>query len=209
MIIKNGYVIIDNKLVRKDVEITGNIISNVADNLEGNDILDASDCLIMPGAFDAHVHLREPGYEYKETIKSGTLAAAKGGVTSILTMPNLKPCPHNEENLKVQQDILDKDSCVVAYPSAAVSVNEQGKEMADLENLCKKVIAITDDGVGVNNIEILKEACKLAKELDLVVASHAEDLVDSKLPQGEYVAVRREIEIYFLRKRTQFHLSAN
>ena len=194
MIIKNGYVIIDNKLVRKDVEIIGNVISKVEDNIDGNDILDASDCLIMPGAFDAHVHLRQPGYEYKETISSGTLAAAKGGVTSILTMPNLNPCPHNEENLKVQQDIIDKDAIVNAYPSAAVSVNEKGVEMADLENLCQKVIAITDDGVGVNNIEILTKAMEIAKKYDVVMASHAEDSVNGKLPEGEYNAVIREIE---------------
>ena len=195
MIIKNGYVIIDNKLVKKDVEITGNIISKIDDNIEGLEVLDATDCLIMPGAFDAHVHLRQPGFEYKETILSGTKAAAKGGVTSILTMPNLNPCPHNLENLKVQQDIIDKDSVVNAYPSAAVSVNEKGQEMSDLENLCKKVIAITDDGVGVNNIEILTKAMEIAKKYDVVMASHAEDSVNGKLPEGEYNAVRREIEL--------------
>ena len=194
MIIKNGYVIIDNKLVRKDVEIIGNVISKVEDNIDGSDILDASDCLIMPGAFDVHVHLRQPGYEYKETISSGTLAAAKGGVTSLLTMPNLNPCPHNLENLKVQQDIIDKDALVNAYPSAAVSVNEKGVEMADLENLCQKVIAITDDGVGVNNIKILTKAMEIAKKYDVVMASHAEDSVNGKLPEGEYNAVIREIE---------------
>ena len=195
MIIKNGYVIIDNKLVKKDVEITGNIISKIDDNIEGLEVLDATDCLIMPGAFDGHVHLRQPGFEYKETILSGTKAAAKGGVTSILTMPNLNPCPHNLENLKVQQDIIDKDSVVNAYPSAAVSVNEKGQEMSDLENLCKKVIAITDDGVGVNNIEILTKAMEIAKKYDVVMASHAEDSVNGKLPEGEYNAVRREIEL--------------
>lgn len=195
MIIKNGYVIIDNKLTKKDVEITGNIISKVADDIQGSDTLDASDCLIMPGAFDVHVHLRQPGYEYKETIASGTNAAAKGGVTSILTMPNLNPCPHNLENLKVQQDIIDLDSVVNAYPSAAVSVNEKGIEIADLENLCQKVIAITDDGVGVNNLEILTKAMEIAKKYDVVMASHAEDSINGKLPEGEYNAVRREIEL--------------
>ena len=106
MIIKNGYVIIDNKLVKKDIEIKGNIINDIKDEINGEDILDASDCLIMPGAIDVHVHLRQPGFEYKETILSGTKAAAKGGVTTVFSMPNLYPCPHNLENLKVQKDII-------------------------------------------------------------------------------------------------------
>ena len=111
--------------------------------------------MIIPGATDVHVHLRQPGFEYKETIKSGTMAAAKGGVTSIITMPNLNPCPHNVENLKVQEDIIERDAVIHVYPSGAVTVNEKGQEIADLEELCKKVVCVTDDGVGVNNIDIL------------------------------------------------------
>ena len=195
MIIKNGYIIINNNLVKKDLLIENNIISKIDDDLQGKDILDATDCLIIPGATDVHVHLRQPGYEYKETIKSGTMAAAKGGITNVLSMPNLNPCPHNLENLKVQQDIINTDAVVHVYPYGSVSKDEKGKEIADLENLCKKVVAITDDGVGVNNIEILKKAMEIAKKHDLVIASHAEDLVDGKLPQGEYVAVKREIEL--------------
>lgn len=195
MIIKNGFIVKDNKLVKKDLLIENNLIAKIADDLQSNDFIDATNCLIMPGACDVHVHLRQPGYEYKETIKSGTMAAAKGGITTVLSMPNLKPCPHNLENLKIQQDIIDKDAIVHVYPYGAVTKDEKGIEMADLENLCKEVIAITDDGVGVNNIEILIKAMEIAKKHDLVIASHAEDVVDGKLPQGEYVAVKREIEL--------------
>ena len=149
----------------------------------------------MPGMIDIHCHLREPGFEYKETIETGTKAAAKGGVTTVFSMPNLNPCPHNVENLKVQEDIIEKDAVIHVYPSGAVTVNEKGQEIADLDNLCKKVVCVTDDGVGVNNIDILIEAMKIAKKHNIVLASHAEDSVDGKLPQGEYVAVKREIAL--------------
>ena len=196
MIIKNGYIVVNNKLERKDILIEGNQIVDISNNIDLKDeILDATDCLIMPGGVDVHVHLRQPGYEYKETISSGTNAAAKGGITTILTMPNLNPCPHNLENLKVQEDIIKKDAVVRVFPYGAVSKNQKGQEIAELEELCKKVVAITDDGVGVNNIDILIKAMEYAKKHNIVLASHAEDEIDGKLPQGEYVAVKREIEL--------------
>lgn len=194
MIIKNGFINIDNQLIRKDILIKDGIISKIADFIEGDEIIDAKGGWIIPGAIDVHVHLREPGYSYKETIKTGTLSAAKGGVTTVLSMPNLNPCPHNVDNLDVQNEIIKNTALVNVYPYGAVSVDQKGKEIADLENICKKVYAITDDGVGVNNIDILQKAMIYAKEHNIVMASHAEDEIDSKLPQGEYNAVRREIE---------------
>ena len=196
MIIKNGLVIENNKLVKKDILINNGYIQDIADVIDiVDETIDVNNCLIMPGGVDVHVHLRQPGFEYKETISSGSKAAAKGGITTILSMPNLNPCPHNVENLNVQLDIIKKDAVVNVLPYGAVSVNEKGKQMADLENLCKHVVAITDDGVGVNNIEILTKAMEIAKKYDIVLASHAEDDDDGKLPQGEYIAVRREIEL--------------
>ena len=195
MIIKNGYVIIDNKLCKKDIEIKGNIIADIKDEINGEDVIDATDCLIMPGAIDVHVHLREPGFEYKETIKTGTLAAAKGGVTEVFSMPNLRPCPHNLENLNVQLEIIKKDAVVHVHPTGAVSKDEKGQEISSLEEIKNHVVAFTDDGVGVNNIDILVNAMKFAKENNMVILSHAEDSVDGKLPKGEYEAVRREIAL--------------
>lgn len=195
MIIKNGFIWKNNKLIKQDILIEEGIIKKIADNIDGEDILDSKDCLVMPGAVDVHVHLREPGFSYKETIKSGTMGAAKGGVTTVMSMPNLKPCPDSLEHLAVQEEIIAKDAIVNVYPYGAVTVGQTGKELADLENLADKVYAVTDDGVGVNNIDLLIKAMEIAKEKNIVIASHAEDLVDSKLPQGEYVAVRREIEL--------------
>lgn len=194
MILKNGLIIENNQLVKKDILIEGNKIKLIADELEGNEILECNNCLVMPGAVDVHVHLREPGYSHKETIKTGTEACAKGGVTTVMAMPNLRPCPDSLENLKVEQEIIAKDAVVNVYPYGAVTKGQKGLELADVEQLFQEVYAVTDDGVGVNNIELLKETMKLTKKYDKIIASHAEDLVDSKLPQGEYVAVRREIE---------------
>ena len=194
MILKNGYIVIDNKLVRKDLEIVKDIIFKIEDEIEAKEYIDCKGGLIIPGAVDVHVHLREPGFTHKETISSGTKASAKGGVTTIMSMPNLNPCPDNVEALELQKQIIKNDAVVKVYPYASVTKGEKGNELADLENLCSKVKAITDDGVGVNNIDLLVKGMEYAKKYDIVMASHAEDLVDSKLPQGEYVAVRREIE---------------
>ena len=100
ILIKNGKIIKNNQLVKKDILIEDNKIIKIEDEINYDcEILDATDCLVMPGAVDVHVHLREPGFEYKETVKSGTMSCAKGGVTSIMSMPNLKPCPDSYEHL--------------------------------------------------------------------------------------------------------------
>lgn len=195
MILKNGYIVINNKLVRKDIEIVKDIIFRIEDDIPSKEYIDCKGGLIIPGATDVHVHLREPGYSYKETILSGTKAAAKGGVTTLLSMPNLNPCPDSIENLQVQIDLINKNAQVKVYPYSSVTKGEKGNELSDLDDLCPIVKAITDDGVGVNNIDLLIKAMEYAKKYDIVMASHAEDLIDSKLPQGEYVAVRREIEL--------------
>lgn len=196
LLIKNGKIIKNNKLEKYDILIEDDKISKIEKNIDCDcEIIDAKGCLVMPGAVDVHVHFREPGYEKKETIKTGSLSAAKGGVTTVMTMPNLKPCPDCLKNLMVQKEIIKKDSIVNVYPYGAVTVNQEDKNRADIEGFYNEVLAITDDGRGVNNLAILEEACILAKKYNLVVASHAEDNFYKYAPEGEYVAVRREIEI--------------
>lgn len=196
LLIKNGKIIKNNKLEKYDILIEDDKISKIEKNIDCDcEIIDAKGCLVMPGAVDVHVHFREPGYEKKETIKTGSLSAAKGGVTTVMTMPNLKPCPDCLKNLMVQKEIIKKDSIVNVYPYGAVTVNQEDKNRADIEGFYNEVLAITDDGRGVNNLAILEEACVLAKKYNLVVASHAEDDFYKYAPEGEYVAVRREIEI--------------
>ena len=194
MILKNGLIIESNQLVKKDILIDNGVIVDISDEIDGENIINVDGLLVIPGAVDVHVHLREPGFTHKETIKSGTMSAAKGGVTTVMAMPNLNPTPDNLENLKYELELIKNSSVVNTYPYAAVSKGQKGIEAASFNELTGKVYAITDDGVGVNNLDILVEAMKFAREAGIVMASHAEDTVDSKLPQGEYVAVRREIE---------------
>lgn len=195
LVIKNGYIVLNNQLVKKDLLIDEGKIIKISNNIElENNYIDASGCLVMPGAVDVHVHLREPGFIEKETIKTGTLSAAKGGVTTIMSMPNLKPCPDNIDALNKQLDIIKKDALVNVFPYGSVSIDEKDQELADIDGLHKKVKAISDDGRGVNNIDILINAMKLAKKYDLVIASHAEDNNYGLAPEGEFIAVRREIE---------------
>lgn len=194
--IKNGYVLENDKLVLKDLYIADDVIIKVGENLEVmGELVDAKGGFIMPGATDVHVHMREPGFSHKETIHTASLGALKGGVTTCLAMPNLNPCPDSLENLNVELEIIERDGLVNIYPYGAVTVAQKGMDLADLESFKDKVCAITDDGVGVNNIDLLVKAMKFAKENDMVIASHAEDSVNGKLPEGEYKAVIREIEL--------------
>lgn len=197
MIIKNGWIVENNQLVKKDILIQDGFIKKVQDVLldEDEEQIDATGCWVLPGAVDVHVHLREPGFSYKETIASGTKSAAKGGITEVCAMANLNPCPDSIKHLKVEQDLIIKHAVVHVHPYCSLTKEEQGKELSDLENLCPHVIGISDDGVGVNHISLLEEAMRIALKKDQIIASHAEDDIDSKLPQGEYVAVRREIEL--------------
>ena len=197
ILIKNGKVIEKNTLIKKDILIDNNLILKIEDNInnENCEIIDALGCLVMPGAVDVHVHLREPGFEYKETIETGTMSALKGGVTSIMSMPNLNPCPDSLEHLNVQLNLINKDAQVNVYPFGSVSVNEEDKELSNIEEIKDKVYGLTDDGRGVNNLQVLEEAMKLAKKYNLTIASHAEDNFYKYAKEGEYVAVRREIEL--------------
>lgn len=198
ILIKNGSIIENNELVLKDVLIDGNKIIKIGniDLVDSSvEVIDAKGCLVMPGAVDVHVHLREPGFEAKETVLTGTTSAAKGGVTTIMPMPNLKPCPDNLEHLNLELDIIKRDAVVNCYPFGTITVNEEDEILADIDSFHHLVTAITDDGRGVNNLDLLEEACMKAKKYDLVVASHAEDNFYKYSPEGEYVAVLREIEI--------------
>ena len=196
ILIKNGSIIENNSLVKKDILVSNNIILKIENEInEDCEVLDATGCLIMPGAVDVHVHLREPGFTKKETIKTGTLSSAKGGVTSIMSMPNLNPCPHNLDNLQTQIDIINKDAVVNVYPFGSVTVNEEDKELSNIDEMHSYIYGLSDDGRGVNNLELLEEAMKLAKKYDLTIASHAEDNIYKYSREGEYVAVLREIEL--------------
>lgn len=173
---------------------------NVADRERlgaiGIDVSHFSDCYILPGLTDVHVHLREPGFLYKETMKTGTMSAAAGGFTDIFSMPNLDPCPDTVENLGVQLAAIEKDACVRVYPYGAITKGEQGHELSDMEGLADRVIAFTDDGRGVASEEMMKEAMKKAKALGKLIVAHCEDeSFPKESSESEWKQLERDIRL--------------
>ena len=145
---------------------------------------DPQGVFIFPGFCDVHVHFREPGFSYKETIASGSLAAAHGGYTAVCTMPNLDPVADSAEHLKMQQDIIDRDACISVYPYAAITVGQKGEALTDMAALSGSCIAFSDDGHGVQSDGMMKEAMLKAKSLGKIVAAHCEV---NELLRGGYI----------------------
>lgn len=146
-------------------------------------------CSILPGFIDVHVHLREPGFFYKETIETGTQAAAHGGYTHICSMPNLDPTPDSAEHLQVQLDLIKEHACINVYPYGTITVGELGKELANFEELLPNVCGFSDDGRGVQDEDMMRKAMQKAKELDTIIVAHCEDntlLHNGYIHDGEY-----------------------
>lgn len=145
--------------------------------------------IIVPGLCDVHVHFREPGFSYKETIASGSAAAAHGGYTAVCTMPNLEPVPDSAEHLQVQLDAIKRGAAIKVLPYGAITVGEKGEKLADMEAMSDKVCAFSDDGKGVQNDEMMREAMTAAKRLGKIIAAHCEDnslLFGGYIHDGEY-----------------------
>ena len=145
--------------------------------------------IIVPGLCDVHVHFREPGFSYKETIASGSAAAAHGGYTAVCTMPNLSPVPDSAEHLQVQLDAIERGAAIKVLPYGAITVGEKGEKLADMEAMSDKVCAFSDDGKGVQNDEMMREAMTAAKRLGKIIAAHCEDnslLFGGYIHDGEY-----------------------
>lgn len=145
--------------------------------------------IIVPGLCDVHVHFREPGFSYKETIASGSAAAAHGGYTAVCTMPNLDPVPDSAEHLQVQLDAIKRGAAIKVLPYGAITVGEKGEKLADMEAMSDKVCAFSDDGKGVQNDKMMREAMTAAKRLGKIIAAHCEDnslLFGGYIHDGEY-----------------------
>ena len=158
-------------------------------DFQGGIVSKFNNCFILPAFCDVHVHLREPGFSYKETILSGSIASARGGYTDICSMPNLKPVPDSVENIKVQQKIIDKDAVIRVHPYASITVNQEGKELSDFDALRDKCFAFSDDGRGVQSAELMEEAMEKAKALNKIIVAHCEDnslLKAAYIHDGEY-----------------------
>lgn len=145
--------------------------------------------IIVPGLCDVHVHFREPGFSYKETIASGSAAAAHGGYTAVCTMPNLDPVPDSAEHLQVQLDAIKRGAAIRVLPYGAITVGEKGEKLADMEAMSDKACAFSDDGKGVQNDEMMRKAMTAAKRLGKIIAAHCEDnflLFGGYIHDGEY-----------------------
>ena len=140
--------------------------------------------VIFPGFCDVHVHLREPGYSYKETVETGTRSAARGGYTAICSMPNLKPAPDSLENLSVQLDLIEKGAVIHVYPYGTITKGQMGNELADMEDMAERVCAYSDDGRGVQSEDMMRRAMIKAKKLGKIIAAHCED---NSLLHGGYI----------------------
>ena len=147
-------------------------------------VFNSSKYHIFPGFCDVHVHFREPGFSYKETIRSGSLAAAHGGYTAVCTMPNLNPVPDSVENLKLQLDLIEDSACIHVYPYGAITVGEKGEVPADLEGMAADVIGFSDDGRGVQSDKMMESAMRRAKALGKMIVAHCED---NSLLRGGYI----------------------
>ena len=178
LVIKNGSVLVEDTLKKVDILIDEGKIIKIAENIEGDhEAIDASGLTVLPGLVDVHVHLREPGHAQKETIKTGTKAAAAGGFTTVLCMPNVIPFPDNVEDVKKYLELIHDQSVVNTYPYACITKKEAGKEVVDMHAL--KALGIhwfSDDGVGVANDKIMKEAMTKANQEDVMIVAHTEDM---------------------------------
>ena len=182
---RNAYVYENGKINKRDMFLDGASLSVFEGDVSvfaPSFVID--NVLIIPGLCDVHVHLREPGFSYKETIKSGTLASARGGYTAVCAMPNLNPTPDSRENLDAQLEIIKNDAKIAVLPYGTITKGEVGRELADMEDMADSVVAFSDDGKGVQDREVMREAMLKARSLGKMIVAHCED---NSLLHGGYI----------------------
>ncbi len=183
--LKNAFVYTEGGFIKANVNVSEGRIVSVDDSiLEGGRCFDFENCCIFPGLIDVHVHLREPGFSYKETIKTGTRACARGGYTDVCSMPNLKPVPDNYENLKIQLDIIERDACINVHPFGSITIEQKGEVLADMDSMAQYAVGFSDDGRGVQNEEMMLSAMETAKKHNKIISAHCED---NSLLNGGYI----------------------
>lgn len=177
MLLKNCKILKDGNLRNVDILIRDNKIEKIAESMEdaSKKNIDIKGRFVSAGFIDVHVHWREPGFSHKETIYTASRAAARGGFTTVMTMPNLIPVPDSRENLDKQLEIIKKDSCIRALPYGAITKDEYGKELSDMEDIATDVFAFTDDGRGVQDANMMYEAMLKAAKLNKAIVAHCED----------------------------------
>lgn len=179
LLIKNALTYIDKTFKKSDVLIKDGRIHSLAVSILSESVdrvVDAQDkYFLIPGFVDVHTHLREPGFSYKETIKTGSMAGAKAGYTDLCTMPNLNPAPDNAEHLKAQTDIIDRDAVIHVLPFGTITKERKGVgEIIDFESIADQVAGFSDDGTGVQTEELMKQAMIKCAELGKIISAHCE-----------------------------------
>ena len=181
LVLNNAKVFRSGVFSRSSVSISlGNGVSRAVSPV----CVDASSFVVLPGFVDVHVHLREPGFSYKETIRSGSLAAAHGGYTTVCAMPNLNPVPDSMEHLQPELDAIRRDAVIRVLPYGAITEGEKGEKLADLDAMAPYVVAFSDDGKGVQDREMMRAAMLKAKQLGRLIVAHCED---NSLLHGGYI----------------------
>lgn len=184
LLIQNAQVLQGDDFIDADVLIEGETIAAVGQGLcaDGAEIINAAGLVLSPGFCDLHVHLRQPGYESKETIASGTAAAAAGGFTTVCAMPNLNPVPDSPQSLDVQLTSIEKDALVEVLPYGALTIGQKGNTPADLDGLAAHCCGFSDDGFGVQNDGLMRTLMEKTAQLGGLIAAHCE--VNALLPQN-------------------------
>ncbi len=183
MFFKNARLMTENGIQPFDIAVKKGFVTDILNpasegkefSSEGEAVISLKNKIILPGLIDVHVHLREPGFFYKERIRSGTSAAAAGGYTAVCAMPNLNPFPDSVEHLAAEEEAIRKDALISVYPYGCITEGERGEKLADMEKLAPRVVAFSDDGKGVQNPALMEEAMRRAKSLGKIIAAHSED----------------------------------
>lgn len=188
-LLKNAAVFYKNKFTVTDVLVQNGTIAEISPAVDASlfpkaEVFDLNNCFLFPGLVDVHVHFREPGFLYKETIQTGSRAAAHGGITHVCTMPNLNPVPDTAEHLEQQLAATRKDACVHIYPYGAITKGEAGQELADMAGMADNVIGFSDDGKGVQEESMMRRAMQEAARLHKIIAAHCEV---NELLHGGYI----------------------
>ena len=188
VLFRNAAIYDEGVMKKADMLLSGATLSVFNGNIgEGISIFDNT--VILPGFCDVHVHFREPGFSYKETMETGSLAAARGGYTAVCTMPNLSPAPDSKENLKLQLDRIKEGARIAVHPFGTITKGGLGAELSDMEDIAEDVIGFSDDGRGVQSEDMMLAAMKKAKALCLPISAHCEDnslIFGGYIHAGEY-----------------------
>lgn len=188
----------------KDGALTDNGSFEISDVTNMNDcdekrVIELDNSFILPSFCDVHVHFREPGFGYKETIRQGSLAGARGGYTVVGTMPNLKPVPCDRDSLRVQQEIIDRDAVIQVIPYGTITKDQSGTgTLSDMEGMANHVLAFSDDGKGVQDDGLMREAMNVAKSLNKLIVAHCEDeslLREGKVRESEWRQIERDLKL--------------